>query len=296
MDGALLVDKEPGITSAGVVAKLKKAFRPDKIGHAGTLDPAASGLLVILLGKATKLQQILLGSYKAYSGVILLGVRTDTDDLEGQIVERDERLAYLSGGALSEIEGKLTRAFTGAQMQMPPQFSAVHVNGKRSYALARAGEKVELAPREITIEHSEFKFLSENRLAYEIRCSKGTYIRSIARDVGSYLQTCGCLESIRRIQSDPFSIEDAKLLSAILEQGVEGSLISMEAMAADLPRLDFDERDCLLLKQGDQRSLVGAVPKGAAITSSYAALFDPQGKFQGLVELTDAGWRVKFMA
>ena len=131
--------------------------------------------------------------------------------------------------------------------QTPPQFSAIHVAGKRSYALARAGEKVELLPRQIEIEQASFSFLERTRIQYEIRCSKGTYIRSIARDLGEYLGTCACLESIRRTRSEPFSIAEAKTLLQIGEQGIEDSLLPLEALVLHLPRITLSEQELSLI-------------------------------------------------
>ncbi|MBP9837126.1 MAG: tRNA pseudouridine(55) synthase TruB [Proteobacteria bacterium] len=226
IDGILLIDKPQGITSYDVIRKLKKTLSPNKIGHAGTLDPLATGLLVILLGKGTKLSSKFLEARKAYQGIIRLGVETDSDDITGNILqERD--VPKLDPTQRAECLKKIKDKFLGKQLQLPPQYSAVKVGGKKSYEVARKGGELKLEPREIEIESIELEFVSDLQLKYFIRCSKGTYIRSIARDLGRYLEVGACIEEIRRIESEPFDIKNAVLLDQIDLSCIEGKLVKI---------------------------------------------------------------------
>lgn len=207
IDGIMLIDKPEGLTSADVLRVLKRKLRPTKIGHAGTLDPLATGLLVVLLGKGTKLSDRFLEATKAYSGVILLGQQTDTDDICGKIIKEDDNFTLVE--EKNEILEKIKEKFIGEQEQIPPQYSAIKQSGKKSYELARRGIEVKHLPRKVRIEKLELEFFGEKRIRYEIVCSKGFYVRSFARDLGEFLGTYGCIESIRRTASTPFSIDDA---------------------------------------------------------------------------------------
>ena len=225
-EGILLVDKPAGLTSAKVVAKIKKKFSLKKVGHAGTLDPAATGLLVLLCGKATKLQAQFLNGDKAYEGVIRLGVETETNDLEGALVRKMDTSGLFATKTSKDLASDLQTAFLGEQQQIPPKFSAIKVNGKRAYKLARKGEKVEIKARSISIDELELKFVDEQRLEFKMRCSKGTYVRSLARDIGSRLGVGGTLEFLRRTYSAPFSLEQAYLLEDLLErEGLGGVML-----------------------------------------------------------------------
>jgi len=229
-DGILLIDKPAGITSAHVIAIIKRKFNlkklGKKIGHCGTLDPFATGLLIALVGKATKKQDQLLSSYKSYEGELLLGLETDTLDITGKTVAEDQELALIKGSDLQELEKNIITQFTGEQKQLPPAFSAIRVNGRRSYDLARAGVSVELKERDINITDLSVKFIDEKTLHYQVRCSKGTYIRSLARDIGHFLQTHACVKTLRRTTSEPFRVSDARTLAEIEQLGLEKCLIS----------------------------------------------------------------------
>ena len=214
MDGIILLDKPAGITSAKAVSIIKKKYNFKKVGHAGTLDPMATGLLIILCGKATKLQSVFFNYKKNYQGVIRLGISTDTDDVSGTVVEEDNLKTYLQNN-LALLEQKIVEEFTGRQQQIPPAYSAVKINGVRSYKLARKGKQVELKEKEIVIEKLAIKFISQIQLSYDVICSKGTYVRSLARDIGNCLGTKGCLETIRRLSCGPFNVTAAVSLSEL---------------------------------------------------------------------------------
>jgi len=215
--GILLLDKPVGMTSAHAVAKVKRKLGFKKIGHCGTLDPLATGLLVLLYGKATKRQAEFMAGTKVYAGVIRLGIVSATDDMEGEIVSTADsaKLLKLSD---SDIQSLIPK-FTGTVEQRPPIYSALKIAGKRSYDLARSGKEVEHAPRKIEIFELRLKFLDSEHLEYWVHCGKGTYVRALARDIGEELGVGACLESIRRLRSGDFSVEEAYTLED-LEQGL----------------------------------------------------------------------------
>lgn len=210
--GVLLVDKPYGYSSARVVGALKCAHRLDKVGHAGTLDPAATGLLVVLAGSATRLAALAESGTKKYSGQFLFGVTTDTDDITGRVVARSSSLP-----AFADLCALVPR-FTGAISQSPPAISAVKINGRRAYRLSRAGVSVETKLRSVEIAQLEFFDPAYRRrigcsegvesVRFVMTCSKGTYVRSLARDIGELLGSGGCVLSLRREESAPFSMAE----------------------------------------------------------------------------------------
>jgi tRNA pseudouridine55 synthase len=204
LDGVLLVDKERGVTSHGVIARLRKIFGVKRIGHAGTLDPMATGLLIILIGRSTKISQHLIGLPKCYSGTMKLGIATDSHDAEGTITGVRE----VSGIALDDIEN-LAKNFIGDQHQIPPMFSAKKVNGKRLYDLARKGKTVERNPQFIRIDAFEIHDLRGDEVDFSVHCSKGTYVRTLANDFGERLGCGAHLIALRRTQIENFSVDDA---------------------------------------------------------------------------------------
>lgn len=204
MDGVLLVDKGPDWTSFDVVNFLKNRFNIPKIGHCGTLDPAATGLLVIVCGKFTRLSQMLSADNKVYETRLLLGVKTSTDDMDGEIIE--ERAV----GDLDKLTVEKTiLSFVGDSMQIPPMVSAIKKDGKKLYELARKGIEIEREPRPIHISKIDIHSVELPEAHFTVHCSKGTYIRSLCADIGSKLGNVGTLKSLRRIASGKFSINDA---------------------------------------------------------------------------------------
>ena len=204
MDGILCVDKPVGFTSHDVVALVRRRFRLEKVGHGGTLDPSATGLLVLLLGKATKLSDRVMGGDKVYKGVMRLGVETSTQDAAGEALRTGD-LVKVTESALREVMASLT----GDQFQIPPMVSAVKMGGVALYKLARKGEVVEREPRLVHI--YEFKLLEfgipDSQI--EVRCSKGTYVRTLCHDVGMKLGCYGHLATLRRLKSGNFDLAQA---------------------------------------------------------------------------------------
>lgn len=210
MDGVLLVDKAPDWTSFDVVNFLKNRFNIPKIGHCGTLDPAATGLLVIVCGKFTRLSQNLSSDNKVYETRLLLGVKTNTDDMEGEIIEErpTDELDKLT------VE-KTILSFVGDSMQIPPMVSAIKKDGKKLYELARKGIEIEREPRPIHISKIDIHSVDLPEAHFTVHCSKGTYIRSLCSDIGTKLGNVGTLKNLRRIASGKFSIADAITLDEL---------------------------------------------------------------------------------
>lgn len=293
LDGILLVDKAPGLTSARVISRLKHRFKIDKIGHTGTLDPMATGLLVIVCGEATKLQSLFLGGEKEYMGQILLGVSTDTEDVEGRICERKE----IPRRALSEDSLKQAcQRFSGEIAQVPPVYSALKVDGARSYALARQDKAVALEERRITIHALSLKYAGEGVLDYHVRCSKGTYVRSLARDIGIFLGTLGCLKSIRRTYTAPFSLAEAKTLEALEdEQDLAASAYSLGKALSSYPKQMFDDDEIRSLKDG-KKEVFSRLSNGEGRKDGGILLvFDRGHRFHGLLKISGDGWKVGFL-
>ena len=233
INGIVVLDKASGISSAKAIAQVKNTLKAKKIGHAGTLDPAATGILVCLLGQATKLASKFQGGTKIYEGIIYLGVTTDSDDLDGQILQTNfNDLKNIN----NEVLDKIKDSFLGTIQQIPPQISAVKINGNRAYELVRdQGQTVTYQPRTVIIEQCELKINHDHQMPvdlngavainYKIKCSTGTYIRSIARDIGNLLGCGAAVATLRRVYTHPFSIEQSVLLDNLTEQ----SVISLES-------------------------------------------------------------------
>ncbi len=200
----LLVDKPSGWTSFDVVAKIRGMLRVKKVGHTGTLDPLATGLLILCLGKATKLADTIQAGEKEYTGTIRFGATTTTDDAEGEENEQFS-IAHLTDRMIHES----ATGFVGESLQIPPMFSARKKDGQRLYKLARRGETVEVPPRLITIMEFSITEVNLPDAKFKVVCSKGTYIRSLARDMGEKMETGGYLTELRRTRSGSFSVADA---------------------------------------------------------------------------------------
>jgi tRNA pseudouridine55 synthase len=210
-DGVLLVDKPPGVTSHDVVAKIRHHFRLKKVGHGGTLDPLATGLLILLTGRGTRLSDQIMGSDKTYEGIMQLGVTTDSQDADGAIIE--ERPAdHITE---EQIRAQMAKR-VGDQMQTPPMVSAVKKNGVPLYKLARKGETIEREARLIHIYQYQMNAKNGTEVAFTLRCTKGTYVRTLCYDIGEELGCGAHLKQLRRTQSGKFSIADAATMPELL--------------------------------------------------------------------------------
>lgn len=204
MNGILVVNKPPGMTSHDVVDLVRKRFKIKKVGHAGTLDPQASGLLVMLLGKFTKLSAKLINDDKAYEVIMRLGIRRDTQDGEGKIIS-EEDCRYLTDTQIKET----FKSFLGSGFQVPPMFSAVKYKGKKLYELARKGQSVKREPRPINIYKLEITHIDLPYVNFNVTCSKGTYVRQLCSDIGDKLGCGAYMHFLQRLRSGKFSIESA---------------------------------------------------------------------------------------
>ncbi|MEY4983543.1 MAG: hypothetical protein RIR62_1809 [Pseudomonadota bacterium] len=250
VSGWVVIDKPAGITSTSVVNKVKWAFQAQKAGHAGTLDPAATGLLAVALGEATKTVPYITDALKCYRFMVRLGAATTTDDAEGTILET---AAHRPSDA--DIAAALP-AFRGDIQQVPPQFSAVKVDGERAYDLAREGEAMDLAARPLWVESLEIVARPDaDHVELEMVCGKGGYVRSIARDLGRALGCLGHVAWLRREWSGPFSCADAVTLDRIEElartDDIDALLKPLELGLADLPELPATPEGAARLKNGN---------------------------------------------
>jgi len=214
-EGILLVDKPSGITSHDIVDRLRRKLKMKKIGHAGTLDPLATGLMIMLIGKATKVSQFLISLDKAYEGTFKLGVETDSQDSDGEVVKTKDLPENLS----EEIIGEAMKEFLGDQYQTPPMFSAKKINGVPLYKMARKGKTVEREPRVIRINELSLQGWDSPEGRFFMDCSKGTYVRTVFHDLGQKLDCGGHLTSLRRTKIDDFSIEGVPTLEEIETMG-----------------------------------------------------------------------------
>ena len=210
LDGILIIDKPAGITSHDVVAKVRRALKTKRVGHTGTLDPLATGVLVVCVEKATKLVNYLTCDEKTYEVEMKFGIKTDTGDITGKIIDEDTNYDI----DMNKIKRTLDK-FIGKQEQIPPMYSAIKVNGKKLYELAREGIEIEREARKIEIFEIKNIEWKDETLKYTVHCSKGTYIRSLCEDIAGELGTIGTMTNLRRIQSGEFQVKDAKKIEDI---------------------------------------------------------------------------------
>ena len=236
-NGIIIIDKPAGWTSMDVCAKLRGMFREKRVGHAGTLDPMATGVLPVFIGRATRAVEFAADSDKEYICELKLGVITNTQDATGEVLE--ERPVNVGR---EDVEAALPR-FTGPIEQVPPMFSAVKINGKKLYELARKGKEVERRPRPITIHALEILDASTDGTSYRLRaaCSKGTYVRTLCHDIGQVLGCGGCMSSLQRVKAAGFTLADSVTLETVQEavdRGEEESLLlPVDCCFRDRPRL-----------------------------------------------------------
>ena len=256
--GLLNVDKPAGITSRQVVDHVQKLVRPAKVGHAGTLDPLATGVLVVCVGAATRLITRVQQGRKRYVGRFLLGKRSNTEDIDGDLVE---------GGSWSSITlGDLERTlpeFLGTIQQTPPQISAVKVSGHRAYKLARRGVKVELQPRPVEVFSLRIAMFDPPEFELEIECGSGTYVRSIGRDIGERLGCGAVMNALTRTAVGRFELTDAVQLDSLNPSSLREALTTPLAAVAELPRRRLDPAEIACVRQGRPISW-GVIPDAAS--------------------------------
>lgn len=248
MDGIIVINKEKGYTSHDVVAKLKKKLNISKVGHTGTLDPNATGVLPILIGKGTKFSKYLINHDKIYDAQIELGKKTDTADIEGKIIEeKNVDTEYIKQNLAKVLEG-----FIGKQEQIPPMYSAIKKNGKKLYEYARKGEKVEVEPRKIEIYKIELIDYKENDIKFIVSCSKGTYIRSLCEDIAEKLNTVGYMKNLKRLQVGEFNIDCAIKIDEVNIENYDKYLYTLEDILKETPILNLSSKKLNLFLNGVQ--------------------------------------------
>lgn len=248
MNGIILIDKPQGWTSHDVVGKLRGILHERRIGHSGTLDPLATGLLVVFVGRATRAVEFAEADRKEYIAGLRLGISTDTQDITGRIINEGTDLP-------DEMElRKALERFKGELEQIPPMYSAVKVGGKKLYELARKGESIERKPRHITVFGLETAGREDNDYILNVVCSKGTYIRTLCHDIGTELGCGGCMSSLRRTKSGVFSVEDAYTITEVQEAADRGEadklLLPADTLFAGYPELRADDASEKLLRNG----------------------------------------------
>ena len=248
MNGILIVNKSKGYTSHDIVAKVKK-ITGEKVGHTGTLDPLATGVLPLLIGKGTLCSKYLMNHDKTYKVVLKLGIKKSTGDEEGDIIQEetvDEELLDESN-----VKTVLER-FLGEQEQIPPIYSAIKVNGKKLYEYARKGQEVEIQPRKINI--YDIKLLNidkeETEIQFEVSCSKGTYIRSLCEDIAKKMGIVGYMKELQRTRVGTFTIEQSVLVEDLNKENVEKHIITIENLFKDLENIELNERKLQLFFNG----------------------------------------------
>jgi tRNA pseudouridine55 synthase len=280
--GLLNLNKPTGVTSRAVVDRVARPLRRVKVGHAGTLDPLASGVLVVCVGAATRLIEYVQRMPKTYRTVVRLGARSDTDDADGAVVEVAGAVAPGAEAVCAAVAAQV-----GTIAQKPPEYSALKVEGRRAYDLARAGKAVDLAPREVTIHRIEILSYEWPTLALEVECGGGTYIRAIARDVGEALGCGGLVAVLSRTRIGAFTVEDALDPETLTAGAIPGLLRpAVEAVAA-LPSLRLTTDQVADVALGRAVATVGAGGVGGEV-----ALLGPDGGLVAVGELDPATGRV----
>ena len=269
-EGLLPLDKPVGPSSHDMVALTRRRLGIRRAGHTGTLDPFASGLLLVFLGRSTRLAEYLHSFPKDYIACARLGIATTTDDLEGEITSRSDDWRGLSPGEISAA----FEAFTGVTQQRPPHFSAKKMRGRPAYVLARSGEEVSLTPVPVTIHGIDLESLDLPDVRFRVRCSTGTYVRGLARDLGEYLGVGAYLTELRRLAIGPFHVDDALRPEALLDSAeVARATISPLDAVSHLPRLEVTREEAMRLQSGQSLSFdEEATPEGEG---EHAVVFGP---------------------
>lgn len=287
MDGIINIYKERGFTSHDVVAKLRGILRTKKIGHTGTLDPDASGVLPVCVGRATKLCDMFAEHDKVYECTIRLGTATDTEDIGGTVIASADISEITEERFLAAL-----RSFSGTYMQIPPMYSAIKVNGRKLYELAREGKVIERAPRRVEIYSVEMlpgSVFSLPDISFRVHCSKGTYVRSLCRDIGERLGSCACMKTLVRTRTGQFRLEDALTLEQVAEavrtaDGLGAHLLSFEQIFASYPAARIrPDKERLLLNGNplgpDDLEELGAAPFNG---TGEICVYDLHGRLIGL--------------
>ena len=283
MDGVLNIRKEKGYTSFDVVAKLRGILHMKKIGHTGTLDPEAEGVLPVVLGKATKLVDLLTDKQKTYEALLHLGIETDTQDMTGKVL--CEKPVEVSEDKVKAVIG----GFVGEYQQIPPMYSALKVDGKKLYELAREGKTVERKARAVHFYEIDIKEINLPYVRFSVTCSKGTYIRTLCHDIGQKLGCGGCMEELIRTRSGNFLWEDSMTLAeveeAVKDGTIEDRVIRIGQVLKDYPEIFCTREGDRLLKNGN--ALTEYFVKGSH-KEGWIRMCDSQGEFKGIYQWDEA--------
>jgi tRNA pseudouridine55 synthase len=282
VDGLLVIDKPTGMTSRAVVNRVQRWFPPrTRIGHSGTLDPLASGVLVLCVGMATRLTEYLQRMAKVYRAGVTFGAESDTDDADGQITPKPAAWIPSAEDVRQALAG-----FVGTFEQVPPAYSAAKVTGRRAYDVARQGREVSLAPRQVTIHSIDVIAFAYPHLELVVRCGKGTYIRSLARDLGKRLACGGYIASLRRLQVGCFNVADALSLD-VEPVHARMRLLPTACAVRDLPSITFDETVASRLLHGQR------IPAPTPLAPAESAVFDDAGRLLAIAEVAEGLWHAK---
>lgn len=274
MDGIVIVDKPQGWTSQDVTARLRRVFGTRRIGHGGTLDPMATGVLPVFVGRATRAVEFFEHAEKTYETVLRLGITTDTEDRTGTVLS--ERDVSFTEGQLQEALG----AFRGEIRQVPPMYSALKVNGQKLCDLARKGKTVERQPRPVTIHELTLVERGENTLRLRVRCSKGTYIRTLCKDIGETLDCGGCMDSLRRISAGEYTISEAVPLQTLLDtEEPEAYLRGVDTMFRNYPAATLTANQETRCRNGN--------PFSVSLTPGTYRAYSQAGEFLMLAKVED---------
>ena len=250
MNGIVIVDKPQGWTSQDVTARLRRVFNTRRIGHGGTLDPMATGVLPVFVGRATRGVEFFEHAEKTYETVLRLGITTDTEDISGTVLTEQD--AFATGEQLEEVLAN----FRGEILQVPPMYSALKVGGQKLVDLARKGKEVERQPRPITIHELRLLGMDADGIHLRVRCSKGTYIRTLCKDIGEALGCGGCMAALRRVQAGEYTIDEAVPLQTLLEtEDPEPYLRPVDTMFRQYDAITLTEKQELRCRNGNSFSI-----------------------------------------
>ena len=274
MNGIVIVDKPEGWTSQDVTAKLRGVFQTRRIGHGGTLDPMATGVLPVFVGRATRGVEFFEHAEKTYETVLRLGLTTDTEDISGNVLTQQD--AFVTG---EELEAVLEK-FRGDILQVPPMYSALKISGQKLVDMARKGKTVERQPRPITIHELTLLGMEAEGIRLRVRCSKGTYIRTLCKDIGEALGCGGCMAALRRVQAGEYTIDEAVPLLQLLDEAEpEKFLRPVDSMFRNYPAVTLSEKQALRCRNGNSFSV--KLEEG-----TYRA-YDQDGAFLMLAKVED---------
>ena len=286
LNGLIIIDKEPGFTSHDVVSRVRRILSFRKVGHTGTLDPDATGVLPICIGKGTRVSDMLMMSDKEYVARVKLGLVTDTQDISGEVLSEKDA----SHITHSDIEDAV-RHFVGDIDQIPPMYSAIKIDGQKMYDLARQGIEVERKPRRITVYDIQLSDVGEGGFTMRVKCSKGTYIRTLCHDIGQYLGCGACMETLRRTQSSVFTIDAAHTLSqleqAVSEGRLEDVLLPVDTVFTHYTAVTADHEIKTRLKNG--------APSTVPYALGTYRVYDESGEFIAIGEVKRINGRNKIV-